>query len=62
MFSEIDNIIKVNFRSKGDIAINELAKEFGGNGHKNAAGARISNVKLDDVVHQVLKSAGKFVK
>jgi phosphoesterase RecJ-like protein len=62
MFSELDGIIKVNFRSKGDIAINELAKEFGGNGHKNAAGARISNAKLDDVVHQALKSAGKFVK
>ena len=41
MFSEMDNIVKVSFRSKGDIAINELAKEFGGNGHKNAAGARI---------------------
>jgi bifunctional oligoribonuclease and PAP phosphatase NrnA len=62
MFSEMDNIVKVSFRSKGDIAINELAKEFGGNGHKNAAGARISNAKLDDVVHQTLKSAGKFVK
>jgi phosphoesterase RecJ-like protein len=61
MFSETDNIVKVSFRSKGDIAINELAKEFGGNGHKNAAGARISNAKLDDVVHQALKSAGKFV-
>ncbi len=62
MFSEMDDIVKVSFRSKGDIAINELAKEFGGNGHKNAAGARISSAKLDDVVHQVLKSAGKFVK
>ncbi len=62
MFSEMDNIVKVSFRSKGDIAINELAKEFGGNGHKNAAGARISNAKLDDVMHQALKSAGKFVK
>jgi phosphoesterase RecJ-like protein len=62
MFSEMDNIVKVSFRSKGDIAINELAKEFGGNGHKNAAGARIPNVKLDDVVHQALKSADKFVK
>jgi bifunctional oligoribonuclease and PAP phosphatase NrnA len=62
MFSEIDNIVKVNFRSKGDIAINKLAKEFGGNGHKNAAGARINNIKIDDVVQQVLKSAGIFVK
>ena len=39
MFSETDGIVKVSFRSKGDIWINELAKEFGGNGHKNAAGA-----------------------
>jgi bifunctional oligoribonuclease and PAP phosphatase NrnA len=61
MFSEIDNIVKVNFRSKGDIAINELAKEFGGNGHKNAAGARISNARLDETVSLVLKRAGKYV-
>jgi len=61
MFSEMDNIVKVNFRSKGDIAINELAKEFGGNGHKNAAGARVPNVKLDEIVSLVLKRAGKYV-
>jgi bifunctional oligoribonuclease and PAP phosphatase NrnA len=62
MFSEINGIIKVNFRSKGEIQINELAKEFGGNGHKNAAGARISNATLDDVIQNTLKSAGNFVK
>jgi phosphoesterase RecJ-like protein len=61
MFSEIDNIVKVSFRSKGDIAINELAKEFGGNGHKNAAGARIPNARLDEIVSFVLKSAAKYV-
>jgi len=61
MFSELDGIIKVNFRSKGDIAINELAKEFGGNGHKNAAGARISNTALDETVSLVLKHAGKYI-
>jgi bifunctional oligoribonuclease and PAP phosphatase NrnA len=61
MFSEMDNIVKVSFRSKGDIAINELAKEFGGNGHKNAAGARVPNVKLDEIVSLVLKRAGKYV-
>jgi phosphoesterase RecJ-like protein len=61
MFSELDGIIKVNFRSKGDIAVNELAKEFGGNGHKNAAGARIPKAQLDEVVSQVLKHAGKYV-
>jgi len=61
MFSETDNFIKINFRSKGDIPINELAKEFGGNGHKNAAGARISNARLDKTVSLVLKQAGKYI-
>jgi bifunctional oligoribonuclease and PAP phosphatase NrnA len=61
MFTELDNVIKVNFRSKGNIPINELAKEFGGNGHRNAAGARISNVKLDEIVAMVLRQADKFL-
>jgi bifunctional oligoribonuclease and PAP phosphatase NrnA len=60
MFSEFDNEIKINFRSKGNLPINELAKEFGGNGHKNAAGARISNAKLDEIVPQILKRAGEY--
>ena len=54
MFSEMDGIVKVSFRSKGDIWINELAKEFGGNGHKNAAGTRIQRAELNEVVSQVL--------
>ena len=61
MFSEINGIVKINFRSKGDIWINELAKEFGGNGHKNAAGARIPNAKLDEIVAQVLEHAGLYI-
>jgi phosphoesterase RecJ-like protein len=61
MFSEMDNIVKVSFRSKGDIVINELAKEFGGNGHKNAAGARIPNAKIEEIVSLVLKHTGKYV-
>jgi phosphoesterase RecJ-like protein len=61
MFSELNGMVKVNFRSKGDIQINELAKQFGGNGHKNAAGARIPNANLDDIVSLVLKQTGKYV-
>ncbi len=41
LFLELPDGVKISFRSRGDIPINELAKEFGGNGHKNAAGARI---------------------
>ena len=61
MFSEMNGIVKVSFRSKGDIWINELAKEFGGNGHKNAAGARIHHAKLDEIVSQVLEHAGAYL-
>jgi phosphoesterase RecJ-like protein len=61
MFIELENGVKVSFRSKGDIAINALAKEFGGNGHKNAAGARIQGGTLPDVVKKVTERAGEYV-
>ncbi len=61
MFIELENGVKVSFRSKGDIAINALAKEFGGNGHKNAAGARIHGGTLSDVVKKVTERAGEYV-
>jgi bifunctional oligoribonuclease and PAP phosphatase NrnA len=61
MFSEFNGMVKVSFRSKGDIWINVLAKEFGGNGHKNAAGARIPNAQLDEIVAQVLENAGSYI-
>ncbi len=61
MFIELENGVKVSFRSKGDIAINALAKEFGGNGHKNAAGARIHDGILPDVVKKVAERAGEYV-
>jgi phosphoesterase RecJ-like protein len=61
LFNELRDGVKVSFRSKGSIRINELAKEFGGNGHMNAAGARLYNVSLEDVVARVIASAEKYV-
>ncbi len=60
-FLEMPDGVKMSFRSKGEIPINELAKQFGGNGHKNAAGARLRNCSLADVRTQVLQAAGKYV-
>jgi len=57
---ELKDGIKLSFRSKGEIPINELAKEFGGNGHKNAAGARLYNITLDEVINQVIQKAEKY--
>lgn len=61
LFLELNEGFKISFRSHGDVPINELAQEFGGNGHKNAAGARISNATLSEVRAAVLSAAGKFV-
>jgi phosphoesterase RecJ-like protein len=62
LFSELEDTIKINFRSKGDIWVNELAKEFGGNGHKNAAGARLPDAKLAEVVPLVLEHAAAYLE
>lgn len=61
LFLELGNGLKISFRSKGDIPINALAKEFGGNGHRNAAGARIHDVSLEETRTRVIAAAAKYV-
>ncbi|MEE3037029.1 MAG: bifunctional oligoribonuclease/PAP phosphatase NrnA [Bacteroidota bacterium] len=44
-FVERDGIIKISFRSKGNVSVNKLAKDhFGGGGHINAAGGSFNNM------------------
>ena len=62
MLNELDNGVKINFRSKGEIGINELAKEFGGNGHKNAAGARVANETIATLLPNVVEQAKKYTQ
>lgn len=57
LFFELNDGVKISFRSKDDIPANKLAAEFGGGGHLNAAGTRLFNTRLDDVMPKVLKSA-----
>ena len=61
LFNELHDGVKISFRSKGTIPINELAKEFGGNGHRNAAGARLHNAGLEETVRMVLEKAQKYL-
>ncbi|MBU1100338.1 MAG: bifunctional oligoribonuclease/PAP phosphatase NrnA [Bacteroidetes bacterium] len=62
MFFELPDGVKISMRSKGKIPVNELAGEFDGGGHLNAAGARIFDVKLDDYLEKVLVTAEKYLK
>ena len=59
---ELEHGVKLSFRSKGDIPINELAKQFNGGGHKNAAGARIKETTLQSIITIVLEKAKDFLK
>jgi bifunctional oligoribonuclease and PAP phosphatase NrnA len=61
LFLELKKGFKVSFRSKGDIPVNKLAKEFGGGGHINAAGARIQDGKLDDYLIKILKRTETYL-
>lgn len=61
LFVETPAVIKIGFRSRGSIPVNELAKLFGGNGHKNAAGARVSGKSLEQVKAEVFAQSKSFV-
>ena len=54
-----ENLCRINFRSKGRIVINDIAKSLGGGGHPLAAGAKIEgNIKTvrNIVVDTTIKS------
>jgi phosphoesterase RecJ-like protein len=61
LFLELKESVKISFRSKGEIPINELAQQFGGNGHKNAAGTRLHNVTLPTIKDQVIRASSAFL-
>lgn len=61
MFTELPGLVKVNVRSKGQIPANALAKEFGGNGHLNAAGARVTAAAMEHLIPRILERAGAYV-
>ncbi len=52
---ELDDGVKISFRSKGEIPVNEAAKQFGGGGHRNAAGAKIKNATLENIISDILE-------
>ena len=62
LFTETKNGVKISFRSKGEIPVNELAKEFGGGGHKNAAGASIDGGNMEKIKKETIEKAEKYIK
>lgn len=62
LFIELKKGFKVSFRSKGNIAVNKLAAEFGGGGHINASGLRIFNEKIEDFIPKILSKTEEYLE
>lgn len=59
-FVENEGVVKISFRSKGDIAVNVLsADHFNGGGHKNAAGGA-SYISLDETIEKFKSLVPKY--
>lgn len=45
----------ISFRSVGDFDVSEIAKKYGGGGHKNASGATIDTDKMISIILEIAK-------
>lgn len=52
--------IKVSLRSKGDCDVSKIAREFGGGGHKNAAGYRTS-LNMEEAKQKLIEKLKEFL-
>lgn len=55
------NTVKISIRSKGDVRANDLAAEFSGGGHVNAAATRIHNRTLAETREMIIERAGHYL-
>ncbi len=51
------NEIRVSIRSKGDFSARNLALQFGGGGHINAAGCRFHNSDFQEIKQKIIEKA-----
>ena len=61
IFEQGNSTCRINFRSKGSIVINDIAKKLGGGGHPFAAGAKLEG-NLKEVKDYVLSTSKKFLE
>lgn len=58
LFTEGDaGKVRINFRSEGNVTVIELAQQFGGGGHAQAAGVRFSGRDVHSVIEEVVAAA-----
>lgn len=50
-------VVRINLRGEGNVTVVELAKRFGGGGHAQAAGVKIGDKPINDVIAEVVAAA-----
>ena len=58
---EMDDKIKMSFRSNEDADVSRIAAEFGGGGHMKASGASVELMELDKLLEKVVKACGEIL-
>ncbi len=53
--------VKISWRATGNVDVSAVASEFGGGGHRAAAGARISNIKLAEATQAILAATKQAI-
>lgn len=61
LFKERKNGIKVSLRSKGNVDVENIAKKFGGGGHREASGCFFENKKIEEV-KEIIKKELKWTE
>lgn len=59
LLKEVDEGVKVSFRSKDTLDVRKIAENFGGGGHTKAAGAFIKEVDLEEAEKKIIEILNK---
>ena len=63
MIQEVsNNSFRINFRSTGNHTVNDIAKTYGGGGHKFAAGAKVDNISFEELELDILSKVKAKIK
>ncbi len=62
LLAEVEEGVKISFRSRGETAIQPLAREFGGGGHMSAAGATVKGGDIDLLARDVQERLEKMLR
>ncbi|KRQ85970.1 Bifunctional oligoribonuclease and PAP phosphatase NrnA [Caloramator mitchellensis] len=62
VLANVDNEVMISGRSLGDINVQLILESIGGGGHMTIAGARLSNISIDDAKKLLEQAINKYLK